>query len=109
MLLPRHTLILIGALAALTACSDAPAGDGHDHGPGGAAAHGHADAQAVPGSHADWCGEHEIAESKCTRCDAKLSVAFKATGDWCAEHGLPESHCVKCDPSRKAVRPPEDA
>lgn len=80
--------------------------DGHDHGtkaPASTAQHG--TSGAVAGSYDDWCGEHEVPESKCTRCDTSLAAAFKATGDWCAEHGLPESHCVKCDPSRKMIRP----
>lgn len=68
----------------------------------------HAATGVVPGSYEDWCGEHEVAESRCTRCDASLVAAFKATGDWCAEHGLPESQCVACDPSRKAIRPPQE-
>ncbi len=86
------------------------AGDGHDHGtaaPTQAAQHG--SATAVAGSYEDWCGEHAVPESKCTRCNTALVAAFKATGDWCAEHGLPESHCVKCDPSRKMTRPPKSA
>lgn len=84
------------------------AGDAHDHGaaaPAQVAQHGNTAAAA--GSHEDWCGEHEVPESKCTRCDPALAAAFKATGDWCQEHGLPESQCVKCDPSRKMTRPPK--
>ena len=69
----------------------------------------HAPTGVVPGSYEDWCAEHEVAESRCTRCDASLVAAFKATGDWCAEHGLPESQCVTCDPARRMTRPPEDA
>ena len=70
---------------------------------GGHGAHG-----AVPGSHDDWCGEHAVAESQCTRCDPSLAAAFKATGDWCEEHGLPESQCLKCNPDLKIVRPPKE-
>lgn len=66
---------------------------------------GHADANVKPGSHEDWCGEHQVPESQCTLCNPTLSAAFKATGDWCAEHGLPESHCRKCNPDLKIVRP----
>ena len=66
----------------------------------------HAPADVKPGSHEDWCGEHQVPESQCTRCDADLIPAFKATGDWCAEHGLPESQCLKCNPDLKIVRPP---
>ena len=67
----------------------------------------HADANVVPGSHEDWCGEHEVPETQCTRCDESLVAAFKATQDWCAEHGLPESHCLKCNPELVLVRPPK--
>lgn len=68
----------------------------------------HAAAEAVPGSHADWCGEHAVPESQCTRCDPALVPAFQATGDWCAEHGLPESQCLQCDPDLKIERPPKE-
>lgn len=62
---------------------------------------------AKPGSHEDWCGEHGVPESQCTRCNPSLVAAFKATNDWCEEHGLPESQCTKCDPNLKIVRPPK--
>ena len=68
----------------------------------------HAPASAVPGSHADWCGEHEVPESMCTRCNPSLIPAFQATGDWCAEHGLPESQCHACNPDLHIVRPPPE-
>jgi len=66
----------------------------------------HAAPGVVPGSHEDWCGEHQVPESLCTRCNPSLIAAFKATGDWCAEHGLPESQCLICNPELKIVRPP---
>ena len=69
----------------------------------------HGAAGVVPGSYEDWCGEHGVPESLCTRCDPSLVAAFKATGDWCAEHGLPESQCLKCNPDLKIVRPPKKA
>jgi hypothetical protein len=65
----------------------------------------HAPANVTPGSHEDWCEEHGVPESQCTRCDPSLSAAFKATGDWCEEHGLPESQCKKCNPDIQIVRP----
>ncbi len=68
----------------------------------------HAAADVAPGSHADWCGEHAVPESQCTRCDASLIPAFQATGDWCAEHGLPESQCLQCNPDLKIERPAEE-
>jgi hypothetical protein len=67
----------------------------------------HASADVVPGSHEDWCGEHAVPESQCTRCNPELVAAFKATGDWCEEHGLPESQCLACNPDLKIVRPPK--
>ena len=67
---------------------------------------GHAPKDAVPGSHEDWCVEHQVPESQCTLCDPSLAAAFKATGDWCEEHGLPESQCLKCNPELKIERPP---
>lgn len=76
---------------------------------GGDAAQGHAAAGAVPGSYEDWCGEHAVAESQCTRCNPALVPAFKATNDWCNEHGLPESQCLKCHPDLKIERPPKPA
>jgi len=64
-------------------------------------------AQGVrPGSHEDWCGEHQVPESQCTRCNPSLIAAFKATGDWCEEHGLPESQCLACNPDVDIKRPP---
>jgi hypothetical protein len=75
---------------------------GHDH-------TGHAHANAKPGSHEDWCVEHAVPESLCTRCNASLTPAFKATGDWCVEHDLPESQCLKCNPDLKIERPPKTA
>jgi hypothetical protein len=68
---------------------------------------GHAPKDVVPGSHEDWCEEHQVPESQDTRCDPSLIPAFKATGDWCEEHGVPESQCLKCNPDLKIVRPPK--
>jgi hypothetical protein len=65
----------------------------------------HAQTGVQPGSHEDWCGEHQVPESMCTRCNASLIAAFKATGDWCEEHGLPESQCLICNPGLKIERP----
>ena len=70
---------------------------------------GHASAKAKPGSHEDWCGEHQVPESLCTRCNPALIAAFKATGDWCEEHKLPESQCLLCNPDLKIERPPKVA
>ncbi|MCE9565869.1 MAG: RND transporter [Planctomycetes bacterium] len=50
---------------------------------------------------ADWCPEHGVPESICTRCNASLVAGFKAKGDWCDEHGLPDSQCFKHHPELK--------
>ncbi len=65
----------------------------------------HAAATVVAGSYEDWCGEHQVPESQCTRCNPELIAAFKATNDWCQEHGLPESQCLVCNPDIKIERP----
>ena len=70
---------------------------------------GHAPADVKPGSHEDWCEEHQVPESQCSRCNPDLVAAFKATGDWCDEHGVPESQCLKCNPDLKIERPPKTA
>lgn len=67
----------------------------------------HAKATVTVGSHEDWCEEHQVPESQCTRCNPSLIAAFKATGDWCPEHGLPESQCLICNPHLKIQRPPK--
>ncbi len=89
-------------LATLIACGGASAPTQ----PAPPSQHGHAD--AVVGSHADWCGEHAVPESQCTRCNKDLVPAFKATGDWCPEHGLPESQCLACNPDLVIERPPKE-
>ena len=67
----------------------------------------HVASNVVPGSYEDWCDEHQVAESQCTRCDPSLIPAFQAAGDWDAEHGLPMSQCLIHDPNLKIVRPPK--
>lgn len=84
---------------------------GHDHGPG---EHGIVARQAVEDPHAghdhspgevrgeerglDWCADHAVPESVCTRCRPELVEQFKADGDWCLPHDLPESQCRLCNP-----------
>ncbi len=51
----------------------------------------------------DWCPEHGVPESACTRCNDTLVEEFKAKGDWCGEHKLPTSQCLQCDPSLEAT------
>lgn len=80
--------------AATTQAASPPSGEGHAAG-------------VVPGSYEDWCEEHGVPESQCTRCDASLIPAFQAANDWCGEHGLPMSQCTIHDPNLKIVRPPK--
>ena len=69
---------------------------------------GHATVAAVvPGSYEDWCAEHGVPETQCTRCDPSLIPAIQAANDWDAEHGLPMSQCLIHDPNLKIVRPPK--
>lgn len=63
---------------------------------------------AAPKAADDWCEEHAVPESLCTRCNPSLVAAFKSTGDWCEEHGLPESQCLKCNPNLKIARPTKE-
>jgi len=46
----------------------------------------------------DWCAEHALPESMCTKCHPQLVDDYKAAGDWCDEHGFPESVCPQCHP-----------
>ncbi|MEW5922859.1 MAG: hypothetical protein AB1746_02615, partial [Candidatus Zixiibacteriota bacterium] len=73
--------------------------EGHNHAPG---EHGQT-AALTTDSHnvADWCAEHLVPESQCTRCNPSLETKFKDSGDWCAGHGIPESHCRLCNPGIK--------
>jgi len=97
--------LFVVAVFALSACgrSDSPPATTTPASP----AAPHAPAGVVPGSHEDWCGEHAVPESLCTRCNPSLIAAFKATGDWCPEHSRPESQCLLCHPDLKIVRPPK--
>lgn len=98
--LARLALASLIALALGTSCSS------EDRTPGtSAAASHHAPPEAQPGTWEDWCGEHAVPESQCTRCNPSLIPAFRATGDWCVEHGLPESQCKACNPELRIERP----
>lgn len=97
---------LIGLVAACDKPAAAAAGQPAPAAAASTAAAAEAAANAaVPGSHQDWCAEHNVPESQCTLCHPELAAAFKATGDWCKEHGLPESHCRTCNPKLKLERP----
>lgn len=75
-----------------------PGHEGHAHGPG---EHGQVASvtDEQPGdAELDWCLEHSVPESQCTKCNPQLVAQFKASNDWCAGHDLPESHCRLCNP-----------
>lgn len=50
----------------------------------------------------DWCPEHGVPESICTRCNTSLVDSFKKKGDWCTKHELPDSQCLTCHPELEA-------
>ncbi len=103
----KRLLTLMSALFfvfALAACGQKGSSEGSKP-----AAEQHAGKDVKPGSHEDWCGEHEVPESQCTKCNPSLAAAFKASNDWCVEHDLPESQCKKCNPNLKIERPAPSA
>lgn len=109
-ILSRCSVALLLSMAA--ACKSDPPAAAQPAAPAAAAqanaaSGAHAPASVEPGSHEDWCGEHGVPESQCTRCNPSLVAAFKATGDWCEEHGVPESQCRLCNPDLKIERPPK--
>jgi hypothetical protein len=104
--LRSFSVVLLTSILVTAACSK-PAPEGTKAIASAEAPAAHAPANVKPGSHEDWCAEHAVPESQCTRCNTDLIAAFKATGDWCAEHGLPESQCLKCNPELKITRPPK--
>ncbi|MFW5920491.1 MAG: hypothetical protein ACOCUS_01525 [Polyangiales bacterium] len=57
------------------------------------------------GDASDWCAEHALPESMCTKCNPELTAKLKEEGDWCKEHQLPESVCPQCNP----MQPPPGA
>lgn len=101
-----RSLVIIGVLglALGTACKQKENSSGEGSRSSTAAAPA---ASVKPGSHEDWCAEHNVPESLCTQCDSKLIPAFKASGDWCDVHKLPKSHDRECNPSLKLARPPK--
>lgn len=92
-MLVRSSLFVV-AMVLMGACGESAPAEG-----------AHAPAAARPGSYEDWCAEHEVPESQCTRCNPSLIPAFQATGDWCVEHGVPESQCRLCHPDLVVSRP----
>jgi hypothetical protein len=102
----RFLLAPLALSIVIAGCGEGTKQTGQSEGtPAGSAIH--ASSNVVPGSYEDWCEEHHVPESACTRCDPALIPAFKATKDWCEEHGLPESQCLDCNPDLKIVRPPK--
>jgi len=50
----------------------------------------------------EWCDEHGVWESVCTRCHPELVAKFKEKGDWCKQHKRPDSQCFICHPEKEA-------
>ena len=99
----RFLVLCMFAIGAAS-CSKEPAPKPETKATSQAQKGGHAPADVKPGSHEDWCEEHQVPESLCTRCNPALIPAFQATGDWCPEHGLPESQCRICHPDLRIER-----
>ena len=57
-----------------------------------------------PAAPKDWCREHAVPESMCTKCHPELVAQFIAAGDYCREHGYPKSGCPRCYPERVTAR-----
>ncbi len=49
----------------------------------------------------DWCEEHGLPESVCTRCSEKAAATAKENGDWCKKHKRADSQCFLCHPELK--------
>lgn len=106
----RHVLIVFASLLlALGACKKEEKGSADKAERAEKSEKAHAPSDVKPGSHDDWCEEHQVPESQCTRCDPDLIPAFQAADDWCEEHGLPESQCTICNPDLVITRPPEES
>ena len=95
------TLFVAGAVAGLAGCGGGENPKAASGAPPAPPAENRA--PLVPKKEAaDWCGEHGVPESACTRCNADLIPGFKSKGDWCEMHSLPKSQCIACDPSLEA-------
>jgi hypothetical protein len=59
----------------------------------------------------DWCVEHGVPESVCSRCSKEAATEAKKKEDWCKKHGRAESQCFVCHPELKdkwaALKPKE--
>ena len=87
------------SLAAVLCLSLGGCGDSTD---ATAPAEGVQPAAATDFVHRDWCVEHGVPESQCSRCDTSLAAKFQQQGDWCKEHNRPESQCFICRPDAEA-------
>ncbi|MFN7973033.1 MAG: hypothetical protein U0166_11900 [Acidobacteriota bacterium] len=105
--MPKHCCVILILSLAITSsgCGRAPSSEVAPREVTAAAREVSRD--AAPGSHEDWCDEHQVPESLCTRCNGSLIPAFKATGDWCETHQLPRSQDLADNPGLKVVRPPK--
>ena len=54
-----------------------------------------------------FCGGHGVPEAFCYQCNPALIPAFKSVGDWCAGHDRPESQCYICNPELDPEKQPD--
>jgi len=94
--------LVLGVLGtfAFVSAGDPAVSEPHEH------EHAHEHGEIAEGAN-DWCVEHRVPESECTKCHGELVARFQESGDWCAEHDLPESHCRRCNPHLKFAQEPE--
>ncbi len=82
--------------------ADAAHGEaGHDHSAHASTEESEHDHSKHETTAVDWCPEHRVPESQCTKCHPELIADFKAKGDWCGGHDVPESHCYQCNSGLK--------
>jgi len=87
--------VVLALFSSLPACRSAPHTEEHR----AQATHEEAEEHDEDGAlRGDWCVEHGLPESQCTKCHPELVAEFKAADDWCPEHGFPESACPVCHP-----------
>lgn len=96
-------LALVVVALSFTACGKEDADSGKNDGGSAAGAPEKPKTPLITKNAAlDWCKEHGVPESICTRCNASLVEGFKEKGDWCANHDVPESQCFVCHPELEA-------
>lgn len=89
-------IVILAGILLLASCGASQ--DAASHEDDSRAAAPASDPAPVEAGELDWCAEHAVPESECTKCNPGLIAHFKEINDWCAGHDLPESHCRLCNP-----------